>query len=175
MLIAIMMIAVFCGAMLIAATSDLLSMTIRNRVSITLVMAFIILAPLSGMEWRTYGLHIVAGLLVLSITFGLFILRAMGGGDAKLLAATALWLGFDQVLPVYVITASIFGGVLTLLILAYRALPAPAVADRLHFMRHLARKDVGIPYGIALGTAGLWIFPQSATGLWALQTLGLIF
>ncbi|MBK3746210.1 peptidase, partial [Paraburkholderia aspalathi] len=61
MMIAGAMIAIFCGAMLIAATSDLLSMTIRNRVSLVLAGGFLLLAPLSGMDWSTYGLHLATG------------------------------------------------------------------------------------------------------------------
>ena len=48
----------------------------------------------------------------------------IGGGDAKLAAATALWFGFAHLLD-YLIYASLFGGVLTLVLIQFRKLPLP--------------------------------------------------
>ena len=42
------------------------------------------------------GMHVAAALAVLVVTFVFFSRGWIGGGDAKLAAATALWLGFDQ-------------------------------------------------------------------------------
>ncbi|MBB2971968.1 prepilin peptidase [Mesorhizobium sp. RMAD-H1] len=162
---------VFPFAMAFAAVSDLLSMTIQNRVSLILVGAFALLAPLTGMAWDVYAMHFVAGLAVLTVTFGLFAVRAMGGGDAKLMAATAVWFGWDIHLVTYLATASVLGGMLTLAILAYRRSPVAVVAGRFEFMRRLAQHDIGIPYGIALGATGLLTFPQSALGAWVLARL----
>jgi prepilin peptidase CpaA len=64
----------------------------------------------------------------------------------------------------YIVMVSILGGVLTLTIILYRMIPRPLLADRYAFLGTLARKDVGIPYGIALGAAGLWTFPLSPVG-----------
>ena len=80
---------VFPFCMLFAAISDMLSMTIANRVPVLLVVVFALVAPLTGMDWAAYGGHFAAGALVLAVTFGLFAMGGMGGGDAKLLAATA--------------------------------------------------------------------------------------
>jgi len=46
---------VFPFCMLFAAISDMLSMTIANRVSVLLVVVFALVAPLTGMEWTAYG------------------------------------------------------------------------------------------------------------------------
>ena len=51
----------------------------------------------------------------------------IGGGDAKLAAATALWFGFDFLLD-YLVYASLFGGVLTLVLIQFRRLPLPGAA-----------------------------------------------
>jgi prepilin peptidase CpaA len=159
----------FASCMIYAAASDLLSMTIANHVSIVLVVAFAFLAPLTGMDWTTYGWHFAAGIFVLTINFGLFALGAMGGGDAKLLAATAVWMGFGLPLAQYVVWGAMLGGVLTLLILIFRKSPLAASAGNNVVLRHLANSSVGIPYGIALGAAGLLAFPNSPLGAWALQ------
>src|SRR5690606_28754418 len=92
---------VFPFCMLFAAVSDALSMTIANRVSLVLAGAFVVLAPLTGMAWEDIGLHVAAGAAVLAVTFGLFALGGMGGGDAKLLAATSVWMGFNICLLQY--------------------------------------------------------------------------
>ena len=56
---------VFPFCMVFAAVSDMLSMTIANRVSIMLVATFAVVAPLTGMDWATYGWHFAAAGLVL--------------------------------------------------------------------------------------------------------------
>jgi hypothetical protein len=91
---AILVIFPFC--MVHAALSDAVSMTIANRLSLLLAGSFLVLAPLSGMDWTTIGWHLAAGALVLSVTFTIFAIGGMGGGDAKLLAATALWMGLPR-------------------------------------------------------------------------------
>src|SRR3954452_12428026 len=88
----------FPALMAFAASSDLLTMTISNRISLILVGAFFILAVWSGMPLADIGMHALAGVAVLVVTFVFFARGWIGGGDAKLAAATALWLGFDQLL-----------------------------------------------------------------------------
>ncbi|UXO84285.1 prepilin peptidase [Brucella intermedia] len=161
---ATVMTAIFALAMVTAMVTDLTSMTIRNRVSIGLTLGFLLLAPLCGISLSDFGWHLAVGGIALVITFALFCLRAMGGGDAKLIAATALWYGPDPSLMNYLVMVSILGGALTLTIILYRMIPRPLLADRFAFMGTLARKDVGIPYGIALGAAGLWTFPLTPVG-----------
>ena len=95
---------------------------------------------------------------MLVVTFMFFARGWIGGGDAKLAAATALWLGFDQLLD-YLIYASLFGGVLTLLILRFRLMPLPALLADQEWVKRLHRMDAGVPYGIALAVAALWVYP----------------
>src|SRR5436305_13007587 len=98
----------FPALMAFAASSDLLTMTISNRVSLILVGSFFALAIWSGMPLPDIGMHIGAGLAVLVVTFTFFAMGWIGGGDAKLAAATALWLGFDQLLN-YLTIPSLLG------------------------------------------------------------------
>ncbi|BCG97721.1 A24 family peptidase [Mesorhizobium sp. 131-2-1] len=162
---------VFPFCMLFAAISDILSMTIANRVSVLLVTVFALVAPLTGMDWATYGWHFAAGFLVLTVTFGLFALGGMGGGDAKLLAATALWMGFNIHLLEYLVASTLIGGLLTLAILAYRKSPLAAFTGHNPFLRHFADEANGVPYGIALGIGGLLVYPDSPLMVWALARL----
>jgi len=162
---------VFPFCMVFAAVSDTLSMTIANRVPLLLLAVFAVVAPLTGMDWTTYGWHFAAGALVLMITFGMFAVGGMGGGDAKLLTATAVWMGFNVHLVEYVVVSALAGGALTLAILTYRGSVLATFTSRNLFLRNLADGEGGVPYGIALGIGGLIAYPSSPLMAWALGKL----
>jgi prepilin peptidase CpaA len=162
---------VFPFCMLFAAISDMLSMTIANRVSALLVASFLLVAPLTGMDWATVGWHFVAGGAVLAVTFVLFAVGGMGGGDAKLLAATSVWMGLGPALAGYLVTSTLLGGVLTLAILYYRKSTIAVLTRDNMFLRHFANEATGVPYGIALGIGGLLAYPQTDLVTWALSRL----
>lgn len=150
----------FPAMMAFAASSDLLTMTISNRVSLALVGGFLLLALMTGMGMAEVGWHLGAGALMLVVAFVFFSRGWIGGGDAKLAAATALWFGFDQLLP-YVLYASLLGGVLTFAMLQFRKMPLPAPFVGQPWVERLHRMDAGVPYGIALAAAALLIYPQT--------------
>jgi prepilin peptidase CpaA len=162
---------VFPFCMVFAAVSDMLSMTIANRVSVILVAVFAVVAPLTGMDWANYGGHFAAGGLVLAVTFLMFAIGGMGGGDAKLMAATAVWMGFNLNLLGYLVTSAFIGGLLTILILLYRKSPFADLTGSHMFLRHFANPAVGVPYGVALGIGGLLAYPASPLMLWAIGRL----
>lgn len=162
---------VFPFCMVFAAVSDLLSMTIANRVSLLLLASFAVVAPLTGMEWTTYAWHWAAGLGVLAATFTLFAVGGMGGGDAKFMAATALWMGASVELMQYLVTGAMIGGALTLALMTFRGSPVALIAGTSPRLQHLADSKAGIPYGVALGAAGLIAFPETALMKWASATL----
>jgi prepilin peptidase CpaA len=150
----------FPAMMAFAASSDLLTMTISNRVSLILVASFFALALATGMGTADMLSHAGAGGIVLIIGFGCFVRGWIGGGDAKLAAATALWLGFDY-LVTYLIYASLFGGVLTVALLQFRMWPLPRLLAGQEWAQRLHSKDAGVPYGIALAAAALAIYPET--------------
>lgn len=153
---------VFPVAMILAALSDLRSLTIPNRISLVLLAVFAVLAPLSGMSLENIGLHVAAFALVLAIGIAFFAFGWFGGGDAKLLAAGALWVGFGQLLP-FIFYTTAFGGVLILAIILYRQLvPAEAVSARgIDWASRLHKNDGGVPYGIAIASSALTVFPST--------------
>jgi len=153
-------LVLFPALMAFAASSDLLTMTISNRLSMALVGAFAILALATGMSLADVGMHLAAGAVVLAVAFGCFSQGWIGGGDAKLAAATALWFGFDYLLQ-YLIYASLFGGVLTLILIQFRLLPLPAILARQAWIVRLHEKGAGVPYGIALAAAALAVYPET--------------
>jgi prepilin peptidase CpaA len=151
----------FPALMAFAASSDLFTMTISNRVTLVLVAGFCALAFFSGMAPIDVLRHAGAALAVLAIAFVFFARGWIGGGDAKLAAATALWLGFDHLMP-YLLYASIFGGILTLAIIRFRLMPLPRALAEQEWVKRLHRGDGGVPYGIALAAAALLIYPDTA-------------
>jgi prepilin peptidase CpaA len=150
----------FPALMSFAAVSDLLTMTISNRVSLGLVACFVVLAPLTGMGLQDILLHIGAGGIVLVVAFGCFAMGWMGGGDAKIVAAASLWFGFSHLMG-YLLYASVFGGALTLLLLQFRQWPLPYQLAGQAWVLRLHAKDSGIPYGIALAIGAMIIYPET--------------
>ena len=159
----LVLVLFFSWLMAYAAASDLVTMTIPNRLSLALLFGFIGFALWFGMPLAQIGTHLLAGLLVLCVTFSMFAAGWIGGGDAKLAAATALWLGFG-LLPTYGVFASIFGGALTLAILQLRRMALEGPLSTAPWLARLREKNGGIPYGIALAAAGLVVYPDTA--LW---------
>jgi prepilin peptidase CpaA len=152
---------VFPALMAFAASSDLFTMTISNRVTLALVGGFVAMAVISGMSPSDVLAHAGAAATVLVVTFLFFTRGWIGGGDAKLAAATALWFGFDHLL-VYLLYASIFGGALTLMMIRFRLMSLPQVLADQEWVNRLHRPNSGVPYGIALAAAALLIYPDTA-------------
>lgn len=154
------LLLIFPALMAYAAASDLLTMTIPNRVSLALVAGFSAFAVMAGLGPWEVLMHLAAGALVLMVCFGLFAAGWIGGGDAKLAAATALWLGFGSLVD-YLTLSAIGGGVLTLGLLAMRQVPLPAFAVNWNWLARLHDHRTGVPYGIALAGAAMAVYPHS--------------
>jgi prepilin peptidase CpaA len=160
MVIEAISLTLFPAMMAFAACSDLFTMTIANRVSLILAAGFVLLAVLSGMAPAAMLTHAWVAIVVLLVGFFCFTRGWIGGGDAKLAAATVLWLG-PPCLADYLVYASLLGGALTVLMIQYRALPMPQLLLGREWAERLHRSDSGVPYGIALAIAALLVYPHS--------------
>jgi prepilin peptidase CpaA len=160
MILDIVRLLLFPALMAFAAASDLLTMTIPNRVSLALVAGFVALSLASGMGATDMLSHVGAGAAVLAIAFTCFAMGWVGGGDAKVAAAASLWFGFAHLLN-YLVYASLFGGALTLLLLQFRQWPLPHALASQGWLSRLHAKESGIPYGIALAIGALMIYPET--------------
>jgi prepilin peptidase CpaA len=160
MIIDVARLLLFPAVMAFAASSDLVTMTISNRMSLILTAGFFGLAFAGGMSMAGVVSHLGAGCTVLLVAFGFFVRGWIGGGDAKLAAATALWLGFDHLVS-YLVYASLFGGALTLALLQFRMAPLPRAFAKADWVDRLHRNDTGVPYGIALAAAALTVYPET--------------
>ncbi|WVT73261.1 prepilin peptidase [Sinorhizobium chiapasense] len=144
----------------VAAFSDLLTMTIPNRVSVVLLGSFLVVALMAGLDFGEIGQHMAVALAVFAVCFGLFAANVMGGGDAKLLTASAIWFGFTPSLTAFLLYVSIFGGLLTLAILLLRRQENVILASGIPVPQLLltAKK---IPYGVAIALGGFAAYPSS--------------
>lgn len=166
---AIFVILPLCLAM--AAFSDILTMKIPNRVSVVLALSFFVVAPLSGMDMVTLGWSVVAALAVFAACFALFAFNVMGGGDAKILSAAALWYGLNTELVAFLVFTGFFGGVLALIVLFIRANQNILLVSPIPIPMHFFKNRTGIPYGVAIGAAAFATYPDTSIFLEALNRL----
>lgn len=131
-------------ALLFAAFTDIRRRQIDNWLNGAIAAG----APLywwaSGLAlWPGVAWQVGVAAVTLAILAVLFALRAMGGGDVKLLTALALWidpLNFVRLL----IGMALIGGLLTLALGAW------------HILRR-RRDKLAVPYGVAISSAALWV------------------
>lgn len=152
---------IFPFAMAFAASSDLLTMRISNKLVMLMTAAFVIVALATGLPLPDFAMHLTCALIVLVVGFAFFAFGWIGGGDAKLAAATSLWLGFGLALP-FLVYAGLLGGLLTLAILGLRTMPINPLIARFAWVERLHDRKAGVPYGIALAAAGLIVYSNSA-------------
>jgi prepilin peptidase CpaA len=163
--LSLLLLSAFPLVLIAAAIKDATTMTITNWIPLAALGLFLALAPvkLPLAELGAHGL-VAGGALLLG--FAMFSFNWVGGGDAKLLAAAALWLGWSA-MPEFLLWTALAGGGLSLgLMLARRAalyLPfvAPFASGEGAVARLLSPKG-DIPYGLAIAAGGLAAFPHSA-------------
>ncbi len=152
-LAATVLLSAVLAALLTAAWSDLRTRRIPNQIPALLALLYplVFFFPAAAPQPWWGGLVAGAGLLILGA--GLFALRALGGGDVKLLAAAALWAGPAHLLGMVLITG-LAGGALTLpALLRHRLAAGLPVAPA-------AGQAETIPYGVAIAAGGLWAVLQ---------------
>ena len=131
-------------ALLIAAATDIRSRRIANKLNAVIALGAPLFWWASGLAiWPDVAIQIGLAIGTFAVLSILFALKAMGGGDVKLLTALALWIPPAQFVQLLIIMA-LLGGLLTLVMGAW------------HVTRR--RKDrLAIPYGVAIALAGLWV------------------
>ncbi len=154
-MLASLALATYVAALVGAGLNDLVRYEIPNAASVVLVAAFCIVIP--SLPLAVAAAHMTASIAVLAATVLCFSLRLMGGGDAKLLAAAALWMGWRNLVAFIVLTA-IAGALLGLALLLLRwRLPRAREAGR--WYSRLLSPGEGVPYGIAISASGLALLP----------------
>lgn len=143
-------------ALVVAAATDIHRRQIDNWLNAAIAIAAPAWWWASGMDpWPDMAIQLGLAIITFAVCAGLFAMRAMGGGDVKLLAALALWITPAWFLKL-ILMMSLLGGLLTVILALW------------HGLRR-RRERLAIPYGVAIASAGLWalasqfVFPaQSA-------------
>lgn len=156
---------VFPALVILGGTRDLVSYRIPNWISLALAGGFAVAALLGfagGLAPRELGLDVAVGAAALVAGVVMFALGWIGGGDAKLFAAAALWIGTPG-LAIYLAVTALTGGALALLLLSLRnPLVRPLVLAGPAWFLRLAEPGENVPYGVAIAIGALTAFPASA-------------
>lgn len=156
------LLIVFPAVLCAAALKDVISFTIPNWMSAVLLAVFPLAALACGVPAGAAAQHAAVGGVALLVGMVMFALNWMGGGDAKLLSASALWLGLGA-MPEFLLATAVAGGFLALALLgarsAYQMLPVPAVPG---WVQALLAPKGDVPYGVALAAGALYAAPHSA-------------
>ena len=185
-----LIVAAFPVGAIAAALADATTFTIPNRLTIAIAAAFFPVALILGLPIQTIGACAAVGVLALIVGIGMFALNWCGGGDAKLLAACALWLGVPAILP-FLFAMSVVGGLLALTLMVARktvvgdliAVGSASLSRRLSpmlamagkaapddaaettagpaWIRRLLEPTEALPYGVAIAVGALIAFPSS--------------
>lgn len=157
----ILLLSVLPALVIAAGLNDLTTMTIPNWISLGLIIAFVPAAMAVGLPAMSIAIHFGVALLALFVGAGLFALRFLGGGDAKLMAAACLWLGVDGSM-VFVLVTAVAGGLFSLGLIMARGSPGMEAVGGPAWVSRLLQPKGDIPYGVAIAAGALAAFPTSA-------------
>jgi prepilin peptidase CpaA len=155
------LVALFPALVIVAALRDATSYTIPNWISLALLAAFAPAALAMGLPPGAVGLHLGVGVIGLIAGMAMFALGWIGGGDAKLFAAAALWLGWPAA-GTYAAMTGFAGGALALSLLVLRSgYLRPYVVTGPAWFSRLVEPGENVPYGVAIAAGALAAFPVS--------------
>lgn len=158
---------VFLPAMVVlAGIGDFLTMRIPNWLTGAIALAVFPMAWLAGMPFEVFQWHLATGTVVLAIGFGLFAGGVIGGGDAKLMAAVALWMGWPQIIP-FLVIMGLAGGALAILMKLWQFVRIEHEVKDVGWLKQVIRTDLDLPYGAAIAAGCVVAYPQT----WWMQSL----
>lgn len=117
------------------------------------------------------GLNLQSALLAIAVVFGvgfvIFAMHWMGGGDIKLMVATAPYIGFSMALLDYMVIITLLGGVLSVLLWGIRkAMPIVITAREDKPLPRIFQIGAPVPYGLAIaGTFLYWLWAGQVAGI----------
>jgi len=156
-----LVLAGFPVLVIVAALRDVTSYTIPNWISLALAGLFPLAALAVGLPLSDVGLNLAVGAGALVAGMAMFALGWIGGGDAKLFATAALWLGWPAFINDIAVTG-LAGGALAMVLLALRSTHVrPFVPNGPAWFGRLAEPGENVPYGVAIAVGALMAFPQS--------------
>jgi prepilin peptidase CpaA len=162
----LLLMTLFPTLVIAAAIGDLLTMRIPNWLSGATALSVPPMAALAGMPLDVVQWHLLAGAVMLVVGFGLFARGYLGGGDAKLMAAAGLWIGWSSLLP-FVLVTTLAGGALAILCKLWQLLRTEQEIRDFVWLRRALRAKLELPYGIAIAVGAVWVY----SGTWWMEGL----
>lgn len=159
-MIEVLTFTLFPALMIGAGIGDCLTMKIPNWLNAFIGVSFFIAAFLTGMPLEQIGWHVVAGVAVLVVGFGLFAFRFIGGGDAKLLAVAALWLGPGQLVE-FLVIMTLAGGLLAIAMKFWWWVKLETDLRGMDGIKSKLKSSIDLPYGVAITVGALVAFRHS--------------
>jgi len=155
------LLTVFPALVIFAALTDATSFTIPNRISLLLLAIYIPASVVLGRPLAEMGADLAVCACALVGGMAMFAAGWIGGGDAKLFAACALWLGLRGA-PSFLLVTALAGGGLAVLLLNARSSTLKAYfAAGPAWLTRLTTPGGDVPYGVAIAAGALAAFPQS--------------
>lgn len=154
--------------MMLGATADVLTRRIPNLLILVMLLTFPPLAWAAGMGAGQLALHAGTAFGMLALGFVFFSFGLFGGGDAKFLAAAALWLGPEGLVPFVVLTV-LAGGLLSLAVMAWTAVSIDAELRGSQLIGRLGWLRPKVPYGYAIAAGALLALRESWWGALSLS------
>ena len=159
-IITLVLVSVLPVLVISAGLMDLTTMTISNRISLALMVGFFPAALAVGLTPIEVAGHLGVAVGLLALGIGLFAMRLVGGGDAKLIAGAGLWLGLDAGLA-FVVVMTVLGGLFSLALVMARGNLAAQYVSNPVWLGRLLTPQGDIPYGVAIAGAALVVYPHS--------------
>lgn len=139
---------------LLSCISDVRSLRIHNLNSIVILFCFFPAYFASPEFFNGLGQHLAAMAIMFAVTYVMFALGMMGGGDSKLGTALGLWVGLKG-LMLFTFYMAIMGGLLgfiSLVIFRKKPFKNPRPGS---WVAELQEGRNAIPYGVAI-SFGFW-------------------
>jgi len=140
-----------------AAFNDFYRLRIPNVLSVVIVALFAMFCFVEPLALVVWWKPFAAAIVMLLVTFMMFVAGILGAGDSKLAAALALWTGLSG-LPAFLFFMSLYGGVLSilgLLLRKYRPVSAPFKGG---WVDEIQSGRNALPYGIAISGGAITSF-----------------
>lgn len=146
----------FAALAVAAAISDIRHLKIPNHYTLAIAVLFPAYALTTDTPVNWLGALAISGAL-LALGFPLFVKKMLGGGDAKLIAAVALWAGPDLFLTFLLVT-TVTGGTMALVLWLRHRLSRAATPGLIF----LTEVDPGfakqpMPYAVAIAAGALYV------------------
>jgi len=156
----LILLGVMPALVIVGGLKDLISMKIPNWISGVLVLGFFPAALVVGLSPMVVAAHVGIAVLALVLGAGMFALRWIGGGDAKLMAASCLWLGLTGS-GMFMLYTGLTGGLFCLALMLARSHARPFLSGAPGWVVQLMEPRGDIPYGVAIAAGVLLAYPAS--------------